>query len=115
MRQAAKRQSGSHGRPDPHFDLMMQGKPHDGGTAWALYSLRQAPSMTARFAHGHVLGAGIRWLCARCWAELDSRRPPAENRLVSVIEFDDEAEREAYIVREMRFGVDLERRWGLGD
>lgn len=37
------------------------------------------------------------------------------NRLVSVIEFDDEAEREAYIAREMRFGVDLERRRGLDD
>jgi hypothetical protein len=37
------------------------------------------------------------------------------NRLVSVIEFDDEAEREAYIAREMRIGVDLERRRELDD
>lgn len=37
------------------------------------------------------------------------------NRLISVIEFDDEAERETYIEREMRFGVDLERRRGPDD
>lgn len=37
------------------------------------------------------------------------------NRLISIIEFHDEAEREAYIVREMRFGVDLEPRRGLDD
>lgn len=40
--------------------------------------------------------------------EADLPDPEALNGLVSVIEFENEAERDAYITREMAFGTDLE-------
>jgi hypothetical protein len=41
--------------------------------------------------------------------EADPARHEALNRLVSVIEFEDEVERYGYIAREMAFGTDLKR------